>query len=390
MRLGVYTDVVYRVDGDGIWTDRAFMRFITSLPPRVSDVVLFGRLDPEPGRAPYPLPDPVRLVALPHYPSYYDVAAMVRAIRASMAAFAAELDRVDAVWVFGPHPLAQIFALLARRHGKPVALGVRQDYPQYIGNRLPSRRWVWAIPVAHGLERTFRLLARRMPTIVVGEAIARKYAQSDAPVLTTGFSLIREAELVSAEDALARSWDESLQLVTVGRLDPEKNPMLLLDVIAELRRRNPRWRLLVVGDGSLRPAMEQRAAEMGLSEAVELRGYVPNGPALWREYRASHAFLHVSLTEGLPQVLFEAQGAGLPVVATDVGGVGAALNGGGGILVPPRDASAAVAALERLVEDESLRRRLVLAGLENARRETMEAQLDRVAQFLREELLAKG
>ena len=388
MRLGVYTDVVYRADGDGISTDRAFIRFVTSLPPRVSEVVLFGRLAPERGRAPYPVPaDHVRLVALPHYPSYYDVDAMVRAIRASMAAFAAEVDRIDALWVFGPHPLAQLFALLARRHRKPVVLGVRQDYPEYIRNRLPSRRWAWAIPVAHGLERTFRLLARRMPSVVVGEDVARKYARGDAPVLTTGFSLIGEGELVAADEALARSWDGPLQLLSVGRLDPEKNPLLLLEILAELRCRDPRWRLVIVGDGPLRGTMERQAAEARLGEAVDFHGYVPNGPALWREYRASHAFLHVSLTEGLPQVLFEAQGAGLPVVATDVGGVRAALDGGGaGLLVPPRDAHAAVAALERLAADEDRRRRLILAGLETARRETMEAQLDRVAAFLRAEL----
>ena len=386
MRLGVYTDVIYRADGETISTDRAFLRFVTSLPPRVTEVVLFGRLDPEPGRAPYELPsDGVRLVPLPHYPSYFQVGSMVRAIRASCAAFAAELDRIDALLSFGPHPLAQVFALIASRRGKPVVLGVRQDYPKYIGNRLPSRRWFWALGAAHGLERTFRLLARRMPAVVLGEEIARNYAAGDAPVLVTGLSLMREAELVSLDEALARPWDGDLRLLSVGRLDPEKNPLLLLDVIAELRRRDPRWRLAVVGDGPMREALERQRAELALTDAVDLLGYVPNGPRLWEQYRASHAFLHVSLTEGLPQVLFEAQAAGLPIVATDVGGVRAALeDGAGGLLIPPSDPHAAVAALERLSGDAELRARLIRAGLEIARRETMEAQLDRIAEFVLE------
>ena len=122
-------------------------------------------------------------------------------------------------------------------------------------------------------------------------------------------------------------------------------------------------------------------AAIGLGSAVDLLGYVPNGPALWELYRSAHAFLHVSLTEGLPQVLYEAYAAGLPVVATDVGGVRAAV-GEAGLLVPPDDADAAAAALERLRDDEELRGRLVDASLERARAETIEAQLDRIAAFL--------
>jgi glycosyltransferase involved in cell wall biosynthesis len=117
---------------------------------------------------------------------------------------------------------------------------------------------------------------------------------------------------------------------------------------------------------------------------VVLRGEVANGPELWRLYRAGHVFLHVSLTEGLPQVLCEAQAAGVPIVATAVGGVAEALGGGAaGLLVPPRDAVSAAAAVQRIADEPSLRRRLVAAALAAAERETLEDQLDRVAQFLR-------
>jgi glycosyltransferase involved in cell wall biosynthesis len=388
LRLGLYTDVIYRSDGETLSTDRAFIRFVTSMPPRIEELVLFGRLDPEPGRSPYPLPrERVRLVPLPHYPSVFSVAGLVGAAPASSRIFAAELERLDAVWLFGPHPLAVLFARVARRRGKPVVLGVRQNYPEYIGNRLPSRRWLWAVGAAHALERAYRRLARTMPTVVLGDELARNYAGGGGRVLVTGFSLIRDAELVSLDEALDRSWDGELRLISVGRLDPEKNPLLLLDVLARLRGRGGRWRLTVVGDGPVRPAVEARAKELELGEAVEFLGYVPNGERLWSHYRASNAFLHVSLTEGLPQVLFEAQAAGLPIVATDVGGVRAALGGGEtGLLVPPSDPDAAVRELERLRDDPELRRRLIATGLEAAARETMDAQIERILEFFRAEL----
>src|SRR5918994_5337894 len=107
MRVGIYTDTLYWTDGESLGNSRAFTRFLTSLPPRVEEVVLFGRLAPEPGRADYPLPtEGVRFVALPHYPRVRAVFRMVRAARRSADVFRHELENLDAVWIFGPHPMA--------------------------------------------------------------------------------------------------------------------------------------------------------------------------------------------------------------------------------------------------------------------------------------------
>ena len=387
MRLGVYADLAYRKAGDTVTADRAFVKFVTSLPPRVDEVVLFGRLDPTPGLYPYPVPTrSVRFVALPYYRSVFDVLALLKIVRRSCRTFARELSKLDAVWVFGPAPLAVPFALIARRRRKAVFLGVRQDYPKYIGNRLPSTRWAWAAAAAHGLDLAFRLIARRTPTLAVGEELALQYGGGAAPVMAFGLSLIRGKDVVPLDEALARPWNHELRILTVGRLDPEKNPLLLLDIISAAWRRNSRWRLAVIGDGPLADELAHETHRRGLTEIVDLRGYVANGSALWDEYRRSNVFLHVSLTEGLPQVLFEAEAAGIPIVATDVGGVAPALDHGRrGLLVPPADAGAAVVALERLASDERLRNDLIRVGLEHVVHETQEAQLDRVSEFLHDQ-----
>ena len=383
MRLGLYADLVYRRDGDTLSTDRAFILFVTRLFPRVDEVVVFGRLHPEPGRAPYALPrDGVRFVPLPYYPTFTSIGGLGRSLGGAMRAFGRELSHLDAVWLFGPHPIALAFAAAARRRRKPVFLGVRQDFPEYVRNQLPSRRWAWAVPVANILERAHQTLAQRSPSVVLGEELGRKYAGGGAPVLVTGFSLIQEQDLVSPDVAFARAWDDELRIFSVSRLDAEKNPLLLPEILAAVREREPRWKLTVAGVGPLADAVSRRAAELGVSGPLELVGYVDNGPDLWRLYRESNVFLHVSRTEGLPQVLFEAEAMGLPIVATEVGGVGAALgHGQRGILIPPDDVGAAVEALERLRCEPDLRRELVERGLEHAAQETLEAQLDRVAAF---------
>ena len=389
-RIGVYTDLVFRRDADGVLsTDLSFVLFVAALARHVDEVVFFGRLDPVPGRSPYALPsEKIRLVPFPHYERLTSVGRVAGSLRGAHAAVAGELDRLDALWLFGPHPLALDFARLARRRGTPVFLGIRQDLPQYIAGRLPSKAWLWAVPCAHALEHAFRRLARRVPTVVVGHALARAYAQSGGPLLEIAVSLVRDDDLVPVEEAVARPWDGELRLLSIGRLESEKNPLLLPEILAALRARDPRWRLVAVGSGDLTEAVEARARELGVADAFERHGYVPFGDPLWELYRTSNAFLHVSLTEGVPQVLLEAEAAGLPIVATDVGGVGAALEGGRlGLLIPPRDSDAAVAALERLRDDPALRRRLTEQGLASVAGKTLEAELGRVLAFFEAQFL---
>ncbi len=190
--------------------------------------------------------------------------------------------------------------------------------------------------------------------------------------------------LQSAELAIAKNWDAERTVLSVGRLDPEKNPLLLPDIAERLRELDPRWRLVIAGTGPLRADLQAEIARRRLEENVELLGEVANGPELWALYRQSHVFLHVSLTEGVPQVLFEAQAAALPIIATAVGGVRGALDGGsGGLLMEPDNAVEAVRLLNRLADDPGLRRRLVESGLEQASRQTQEAQLDRIVMFVR-------
>ena len=376
MKLAVYTDYPYRREGDAVYAERAFVLFLGELARHVERLVLVGRLHPEEGRGErshYRVADEIEFVPLPHYESLAHPAAAARALRGSTRAFRRVLDQVDGAWLLGPHPLALAFAATAARRRRPVFLGVRQDLPRYARSRHPGRRAFHL--AADLLEAAYRLLARRCPTVVVGPDLAEHYRHARR-LLPINVSLVREAALPAAPPT--RDYHGPLTALSVGRLEAEKNPLLLAEVLARL---DPRWRLVICGEGPMRAELEERLAALGVADRAELRGYVPLDGGLAELYEKSHALLHVSFTEGVPQILFEAFAAGLPVVATAVGGVAEAV-GDDALLVQPGDAETPASALRRLTEEPELRARLVAGGLERARASTLEAECARVAAFL--------
>ena len=381
MRIAVYTDYEYCSDGVKRYGQRAFVVFLEALRQHVDRLVLVGRFDPRPGRSHYPLHEDTELVGLPHYESLGHPWSVARSLVVSLVRFWRLLDEVDTVWVLGPYPHSVELALLTAMRRRRLVLGVRQDMPVYVRSRRPDRRWMHVS--ADVLETIWRLLARRYAVVVVGPELERKYRDDRArSVLATTVSLVSERDLAVAADAVAaRDYGGELTLLTVGRLDAEKNPLLLAEIMARLLAGGRRWRLLVCGEGPMRSQLQERLAALGLLDRVELLGYVPIDAGLLDLYRASHAFLHVSLTEGFPQVLVEAFATGLPTVATAVGGVRAAATGAA-LLIEPNDAAAAVGALERIAADPDLRGRLIEAGLQRAREGTLEAASERLSEFL--------
>jgi glycosyltransferase involved in cell wall biosynthesis len=379
VRLAVYTDYTYHRSGTAVYAERAFAIFLARLRPGLERLVVLGRFSPPGGNARYPLGD-VDFVELPFYPRLSQPVRAAPALLHSVRPFWHSLRDVDCVWVLGPHLLAITFALLAAVRGKRVVLGVRQNLPAYVRSRHPSSRALQAM--AWALEGAFRVLARVFPAIVVGPDLAERYRRSRR-LLEISVSLVSEAEIASAAEAPARDYGGELRVLSVGRIDAEKNPLMLADVLAELNRAEPRWRLVVCGEGDLEDALLARLAELGQSDRAVLLGYVAFGEELRRRYLESHMLLHSSWTEGLPQVLLEAFAARLPVVASDVGGIRAAA-GGVVSLVPPGDADAAARALRAIAGDPDLRERRGRAALDYVSGRTSEAEGRRVIDFLKD------
>jgi colanic acid/amylovoran biosynthesis glycosyltransferase len=142
-----------------------------------------------------------------------------------------------------------------------------------------------------------------------------------------------------------------LDILTVARLHPEKGIEHGLRAVAALIARRPDTvvRYRVIGDGQDRDRLAALVEALGLSAEVELVGPLPT-PDVINWMHASHVFLLPSLAEATPTVLLEAQATGLPILATDVGGVRDIVAAQAGFLVPAADPNALADRLTVMVD----------------------------------------
>lgn len=146
------------------------------------------------------------------------------------------------------------------------------------------------------------------------------------------------------------------RIVAIGALTPEKNHLLLLDVAARLVQRHPAVRWTVAGEGPLKSRLLDAARARGLGDVVEFIGQFSEPRQV---LAGATVFLSCSTHEGLGTAILEAMAAGVPVVATAVGGVPEVLSGGAGILVDQGNPEAMAGALDALLRDESARRNVI-------------------------------
>ena len=162
---------------------------------------------------------------------------------------------------------------------------------------------------------------------------------------------------VSAWPQPRRKTGELLHVTAVGRLTEQKGFDILLDAYAAIGSAAAGTRLLLYGEGPLRDALEDRIAELGISDRVQLMGN-SEMPGAW--VGNTDLFVLASRYEGFPNVLGEAMASGLPVIASDCefGPADLVDHGRSGLLVQPENAEALGEAMRECMEDPRLRERL--------------------------------
>jgi glycosyltransferase involved in cell wall biosynthesis len=221
-------------------------------------------------------------------------------------------------------------------------------------------------------DKTRRLLGGRTRLIAVSDAVLGVLQRGDPQ----GRLQVRRIHCgidtgVFAPDAAARSavrqrlgyGETDLVFAVVGPTHGAegKGQFVFVQAAAQIAQQHPQARFLCIGDGNAIDTLKQRAADAGLGDRFRIHPFSDDPAAL---IRAVDVLVHPAVSsEALGLVILEALACGLPVIASDLDGIGETFaDGVHGLLVPPRDAAALAQAMARLAGDPPLRQRLGAAG----------------------------
>ncbi|MCL4499937.1 MAG: glycosyltransferase [Chloroflexi bacterium] len=262
----------------------------------------------------------------------------------------------EKVWVCGDvgsiRPLS-VFrsARMVRRLAKRIGVGLvhTHGYRTALGAGLGAR----LAGVPHVVTIHTELGSQKDP------GVFGRFAQSVVSVLSDRVIVVTEAIMGSFAERKVRLVENGVELGSfnparsneprnvgfIGRLAPEKGADLFLEAAALLSKRVAGVHFVIVGEGSLREELGRKAEGLGIANVTEFTGFIDGAR---RVMESLDVLVLPSRSEAQPMVLLEALADGLPVVATDVGGVRRLLDGCG-VIVPPGDVEAIASEVERLL-----------------------------------------
>lgn len=181
---------------------------------------------------------------------------------------------------------------------------------------------------------------------------------------------------------------DEIAILTMGRLDRQKQPLILPRIAARLQSLLPKakWRILVAGSGPLQQALARDVNRMGLGSRITLLDWQADPQ---QTVQAADIVLHPTLWEGLPLALIEAQAVALPIVASNVKGNREVVTEDTGILCPPQSADAYAMSLAKLMQSPNVRTAFGQAGRRRAETNFNAAVNYRHVASLYEQLVAR-
>lgn len=388
-RLGIYYATACYRDAEGrYYTSNGLGRYLQVLHERYAFEVALAAPTTSQSLAHlrYPLPTSrVTVHELPYFETFLGAVKVRAKLISRLRAFLRE-QRVDVLWLRYPGAYGTVLWQEAKRMGVPVFYEIVGDPVSLLSNspHLPGlRKWL-AVWLAQRHENTLRRHLRNTPAFAISTALAERLASDGiSPAVIVVSTLMRD-DFFWREDTCQQ---KPIQVLFVGVLRHEKSAETLIGAVARLQQQGLPLHLHIVGDGPQRVDVEREAVAMLLPNTCYFHGFQTSPEVLHRHYVQADLFVLSSVSEGLGRVLLEAMARGVPVVATRVGGIPEIVkHEQNGLLVPPRDVGAMAQAMERLITEASLRRRVIANGYQTAEQHTTEGFLEKVMQFIREQV----
>jgi len=284
-----------------------------------------------------------------------------------------------------PDPSALLLARLAWKMDRPTIMFVCGDiltatsYANVRGLKAKVARLF-----ARRLRKMELTIARQSKMVAVwGEELLPIFRRVNPQTVLAASPILSEEHVCERQDTCS---GPTVRIIRIAEILPNKGLGYLLKAMAELRQRGRDIKLDVAG-GTNQLAYQRElltlARDLDITEHVKFHGQLEFGPVLFDLYH--HADIHVisSISEGIPRCIVEGRAFGLPTIATRVGGIPTVVkHEKDGILISPRNSEQIVEAVERIIDDCSLRQKIIQEGSKLARLETAEFQAARLAALM--------
>lgn len=275
------------------------------------------------------------------------------------------------------HPVRDLLALReltgALRDLRPDLVSAHTAKAGLLGRAAAARAGIPAVYTPHGWTIGSRISRVAGPVFTLLERVAARWSAAIVCVCEAERTLALRHGIGPAErlrvihngmpdlpegQLRANPAREPVRLCTVARMEAPKDHVTLLQALGGLR--DIRWQLDLIGDGPLFPELRGLAESLGIADRLVWHGYLPDPAAVLAE---AQVFVLSSRSEAFPRSILEAMRAGLPVVASAVGGVSEAVESGtSGLLVPPGDVTSLRVALAQMLQNGSFRQLSGIAG----------------------------
>ncbi|MEN3112394.1 glycosyltransferase family 4 protein [Uliginosibacterium paludis] len=251
--------------------------------------------------------------------------------------------------VYAQCPLSAAAALRVRRPGQRVVLVAHFNISQadeWVGMGLIDKDgWLYRSILAFEAR-----VLPQLDGIVYVSRFMQEHVESRIPSVKAVRSVVLPNFVSDPRDVSVAS--PVADLITIGTVEPRKNQLYLVEILAAAKSMGRVLTLTVVGDGPDLSRMKQRAKHLDVESQIFFKGFVPNAASLISGHRA---YIHVARMESFGIVLIEAQACGVPVFAPKAGGMGEAFEDGvTGWGIPLGDVQAAARVLIAIFSDEDM------------------------------------
>lgn len=361
--------------------------FIDSLAQNVDELLLFMHSAPEDSQMPdYKLiSSNIRWINLGNKPPAWNRFFFPRTL---LRKFRKEIKSTDAMIVRSPSPSSIGFSYFVNR--KRLFYFMVGDYLNGAENiEVNGVRDYFVKYLTKQIDKALNVVVKDRVIFVNSKELKTKYSAIASKIIEVRTTTVRADDMRLREDTCQ---GKLIHILYAGRFDFSKGLLELLEAFNNLHNTHSNLRLHFVGweDNPKNPvtnALESLVKKYNLSDSVKFHGRKKIGEELNQMYYDSDIYIIPSFHEGFPRTIWEAMGQSIPVIATKVGGIPFLLDDReNAILIEPKKINQIIDAVELLINDESIRRKIIVNGFKRAKKVTLEYQTKSLIKQIQNEI----